>query len=110
MDRNTWESMTPQDHEEWVRFQVWQQHRHGERQDAAADQRGHVQLGTPLSRRVLLLGVIALVVGLGIFTSTNQRTGLIGQMTVATNTNAVSAVSASSGGSLGHLRRVRRYR
>ena len=99
MDRNTWESMTQQDRDEWVRFRSWQQHRHGDRQAAARP--GHVQLGTPLSRRVLLVGVLAVLITLGTITSSWANTTMTGQMTVVTSTSTLSSSYTSYGSSGG---------
>ncbi|OLL76879.1 hypothetical protein Ae168Ps1_5299c [Pseudonocardia sp. Ae168_Ps1] len=99
MNGQSWESMTPEQRRaEWDRFRYWQQQREQQRPQTAVPAR-HVQLGTPTARRGLLIGVIALVVGLGLVTIIDRSTDVTGRMTVVTGTSALSASSYGSGGS-----------
>ncbi|MBC3194845.1 hypothetical protein H7X46_27720 [Pseudonocardia sp. C8] len=109
MDRETWESMAQADREEWVRFQAWKQQRDGDRQAVARDQSGHGQLRHSTSRRVVLVGVIALLVVLGVLASFGANTTMTGRITVATGTSALSSSYSSYGSNGGRCVTYRGY-
>lgn len=100
VDRQTWESMTTEQRLAVARlYDQWRGDGQAASPATTGEQPRHLQLGTQLARRVLLVAVIVLLTVVGTVTLSSADTTVAGRMTVVTSTNALSASSYSNGGS-----------